>query len=429
MNAKQLAALVKIAKMRGANGLSDADQRRLYAEAGGDGFARICDDILADDPGIAAMYKEMMKDWKVSDKSALNPYDQFKFSSQTAWFRSVTKDNLSQMQAAGVQSVQIVAYLDDRTSEICRQMHGRIFPIEGYTDSQMQNQLTPPAEQMHASYGKPTSEIGTMLPPYHYNCRTTFVPFSSPDNLQDEVKNTLYNNEQIDRKQAEELLKQAAMAKWSNSARMRDHAQRHGREELGLSMSGYNNLMMDNIKKAGRDLIFVIDGSSQNLQLWSSRYSRTSAGDDYYLLSLVDVSNGNLITCFELKEKKLDKMLQKALRSSKVYKGSSIMKSDEKVFEWGDVPEDIGKAISIYRDFFFSMLYEQIEVQLDMQNRYGLHLAEMQGLLSDEQLETITELDKKYIMNYRKGKYKSDYWLQIDEMAEFFDWLSGQIEE
>jgi len=175
--------------------------------------------------------------------------------------------------------------------------------------------------------------------------------------------------------------------------------------------------------------VLAIDGSSQNLQLWSSRYSHTVAGDDYYLLSLVDVSNGNLITCFSLKQKKLDKMMQKALRSSKVYKGNSIMRSDEKVFEWGDVPEDIGKAISIYRDFFFSMLYEQIEVQLDMQNRYGLHLAELQGLLSDEQLETINELDRKYIRNYRKGKYACDYWLQIDEMAEFFDWLSEQIED
>jgi hypothetical protein len=324
-----------------------------------------------------------------------------------------------------VQSVQIVAYLDDRTSEICRQMHGRIFPIEGYTDSQMQNQLTPPAEQMHASFGKHTSEIGTMLPPYHFNCRTTFIPYSSPKNLQDEVKNTLYNNEQIDRKQAVELLKQAAMAKWSNSRRMRYHAQHHG-GDMGLSMSGYNNLAIDNIKKAGRDIVLAIDGSSLNLQMWSLRYDHTSKEIDKYLVSIVDLSNGNLVTCFIRDLPGIEKRLSQALRNSKIAKGSTIMKTEKKTYEYGIIPENIDNAVKNYRDFFLKILDETYQVQMDMQDRYGLHLAERQGLLSDEQLKTITELDKKYIMNYRKGKYKSDYWLQIEEMAEFFDWLSGQ---
>ena len=105
-----------------------------------------------------------------------------------------------------------------------------------------------------------------------------------------------------------------------------------------------------------------------------------------------------------------------------------IMKT-EKFFELGFVPENMPHAVHLYCDCFFKLFDELIEVEFDMCNRYGLYLAEQEGLLSEEQIIKIHIRDKQYLQNFRKGLYRADYWLQIDEMAEFFDWLSDYVYE
>ena len=54
-------------------------------------------------------------------------------------------------KAAGVKKYQILAALDERTSEICQEMNGQIF-----------------------EFGK--EEVGVNYPPFHPNCRTTIIP-------------------------------------------------------------------------------------------------------------------------------------------------------------------------------------------------------------------------------------------------------------
>lgn len=54
-------------------------------------------------------------------------------------------------KAAGVQKYKILAALDSRTSEICKEMNGQVF-----------------------DFG--TEQVGVNYPPFHPNCRTTIIP-------------------------------------------------------------------------------------------------------------------------------------------------------------------------------------------------------------------------------------------------------------
>ena len=54
-------------------------------------------------------------------------------------------------KAAGVQQYQILAAVDSRTSDICKEMNGKIF-----------------------DFG--TEQVGVNYPPFHPNCRTTIIP-------------------------------------------------------------------------------------------------------------------------------------------------------------------------------------------------------------------------------------------------------------
>ncbi len=55
-------------------------------------------------------------------------------------------------ELAGVKYYQIVAVLDERTSDICRHMNGKVFKLSDY-------------------------EVGVTASPFHANCRTTIAPW------------------------------------------------------------------------------------------------------------------------------------------------------------------------------------------------------------------------------------------------------------
>jgi hypothetical protein len=89
----------------------------------------------------------------------------------------------------GVDKVEVLAVIDHKTSQICRSMNGRIIDI-----SHLRNQrdrilnATSYREAIKASDltfkgalvgAKLPENIG--IPPYHFNCRTTIVPYSFSD--------------------------------------------------------------------------------------------------------------------------------------------------------------------------------------------------------------------------------------------------------
>lgn len=94
-----------------------------------------------------------------------------------------------------VKELRILAVIDERTSDICREMNGRVIrTIDAVEQRERLMSATMPEEvktaapwftpdQIRAKLGRPegalpTQEIvglGMTLPPYHFNCRTTVV--------------------------------------------------------------------------------------------------------------------------------------------------------------------------------------------------------------------------------------------------------------
>jgi hypothetical protein len=95
-----------------------------------------------------------------------------------------------------VKHFKVMARLDERTSKICRAMHGRIIPAE-HLDKQTDKMLSSNTiEQKKASsiwparpiYGKLPSNFGT--PPYHFRCRTQIIPVYLQNDIIDGKKVT-----------------------------------------------------------------------------------------------------------------------------------------------------------------------------------------------------------------------------------------------
>lgn len=103
---------------------------------------------------------------------------------------------ISGYEQAGTRFVQVVARMDERTTAICRSMHGRIIAVERlsaqrqrYLDAISRGHL----EAAHAAWpmlphdfdvsqlsgGRLPENIG--LPPYHFRCRTRTVAYFGRD--------------------------------------------------------------------------------------------------------------------------------------------------------------------------------------------------------------------------------------------------------
>jgi SPP1 gp7 family putative phage head morphogenesis protein len=78
-------------------------------------------------------------------------YGQAKTLARTELSRVEVQSQVDKYKSAGVEMVMFSAVMDDRTSEICQEMNGKIFPI---------NSLA----------------VGENEPPLHPNCRSTVVP-------------------------------------------------------------------------------------------------------------------------------------------------------------------------------------------------------------------------------------------------------------
>lgn len=98
-------------------------------------------------------------------------------------------------ERAGIARVQLRARLDERTTPVCRQMHGRIIPVarmRAQRDAYLaavasrNEPAARAAREMHGAdadlSATPTSALGrgTAAPPYHFRCRTVTVAWFGP---------------------------------------------------------------------------------------------------------------------------------------------------------------------------------------------------------------------------------------------------------
>lgn len=104
---------------------------------------------------------------------------------------------ISGMEKAGINAYQIVAILDDRTSEVCKYMDGKIFPLSRATEyrDKILSLKSPADIKSFSSWISPSElnrlkenktednelPLGLTVPPFHWRCRTIIKAFFSED--------------------------------------------------------------------------------------------------------------------------------------------------------------------------------------------------------------------------------------------------------
>lgn len=103
-------------------------------------------------------------------------------------YRTSNLGNLTGFEKAGIEFYQIKATLDDRTTEICRNMDGRIFEVSKGIEfrdkilslkTKEEIKEFAPWRTADEISGKETPDlpIGMALPPYHWRCRTIVIGY------------------------------------------------------------------------------------------------------------------------------------------------------------------------------------------------------------------------------------------------------------
>ena len=134
----------------------------------------------------------------------------------------------------GIKAFRVVATIDNRTSDICRSMNGRVINAK-HLGKQVEELLKAKsmAEKKNAALWKSSFLFGKLpknfgLPPYHFRCRTMVVPITVKKDKID-GKDVIYTRKRkedaivhIDKSGVERIIKKNIYAKLKNKHRLRD---------------------------------------------------------------------------------------------------------------------------------------------------------------------------------------------------------------
>lgn len=147
-------------------------------------------------------------------------------------------------EQAGVRYVEVRAHLDQRTTPICRSLHGRLIPL-GHIQTQRDRYLDaisrgnmeraktawPMMDAAHEVGGGRVLPGNIGLPPYHFRCRTVTVAYlgRDPDALTDapeddieRMRLAVRSREPASRADVARAVDRALMARW-DAGRLGDH--------------------------------------------------------------------------------------------------------------------------------------------------------------------------------------------------------------
>jgi SPP1 gp7 family putative phage head morphogenesis protein len=195
-------------------------------------------------------------------------------------------------ERAGIEYAEIVAVLDDRTSPVCRHLHGRLIPMDAL--SAQKNKMLTAAKSLDTNAYKKaqpmlsgaseamvvlepkTSKIvaqGIGMPPYHFRCRTTTVAYFEPADLWERASHWAIDGE-IPKDDQPRLIDYARNARWGTHKQVWEkaaggdgkehptsfvHFKKHASQVNAATMEEYNQHMMSLIRRAGRDVYLTIE--------------------------------------------------------------------------------------------------------------------------------------------------------------------------
>jgi len=252
----------------------------------------------------------------------------------------------------GIKYLEIRSVLDRRTTPLCREMHGRIIPVQDAVElrNAIINAKSPeevkkiaPWRKLEEISGKPTSKLpkGMALPPYHFNCRTRTIMVKKAPSIKDidfnkkgagrelreSLRQIINNREQISGKELKKLIERAMGADWKD---MKGHFYKHRNEKYTgwKSITEMNQMVSDLIRKGGRDIY---------LQIYEDKYPRIIFHGQNVMLA-VDPIDKTILTMFSVKDitKQLQRRNSKFIlqkKGKKINKWFMMAKNDKEVFE------------------------------------------------------------------------------------------------
>ena len=257
-------------------------------------------------------------------------------------------------ERAGVEYVEIVAVLDERTSPICRHLHGRIIPTSAL--SAQKERLLEAAKKLDmkaARKAQPmlsgaseaavlleqkTSKIvaqGVGMPPYHFRCRTTTVAHFEPADTWQKAGHWAIDGE-APRREIPRLLDYARNARWGMHLRLWErsrggdgrqhptafvHFKTHGEREMGFrSLEEYNQGLVSLVRRAGRDVYLAIRKKEHPYPVLIFRDERTQE------TAVINLKGQQFATFFRPSNKRFEALLRDYGISLKLESARSVMK-------------------------------------------------------------------------------------------------------
>ena len=330
--------------------------------------------------------------------------DQAESYTNTVSAKAVTLERLGEYQQRGVEYVKVVAYIDEATTDICRNMNGRIFAVGNALQSSIkQGNLAHPESFWtgNNNFGQePTSNMEALMPPYHYNCRTRVVPYYAPANDYEAAIDNYNNLVKLTTQQVEAIVGKVKGYEYASRDKLLGHFKKH-QEYFGAgSVQEYNQLVQELLQSPLKQMGVAISArdKSLNLYVWSSKIRQVNA------MAMHDFA------VFDLDKKRLKtfhpKTIEKIMQNldSKVH-GKVMMLSDQYVSK-GDTNMVVEYEVKCYE---YILDYFDTDDTTDEQEIIS-------RLMMEKEWDTIPEDFKKRILAVDK--------IVIDKYADWFDyWL------
>lgn len=312
-------------------------------------------------------------------KEELRP-EQLESYTNTVSARAVTTERLAEYQNRGVEYVEVVAYLDEATTDICRMMNGRVFPV-GEAGKVISNQeVLVQSEQFwqgnHYFAQSSTPEMVPWLPPYHYNCRTRVVPFVEPSDPLESAMVKYNNLLPMREKDIEAIANYALGLEFANREKLLEKYNKH-KKDMGVnSVSEYQNLLVKLLKNPLKNVGLAISARDKALTLyvWDPKVRRINE-TDYHDFGVFSLDQKRVKTFYPKTMQEI--MLNfdshyhrkiKLIAPNKIYKGNKMVTEyDVRCYEYIlDYLEtdDSTDEIEILCRLFYDKYWDEIEPEL-----------------------------------------------------------------
>lgn len=239
-------------------------------------------------------------------------------------------------ERAGVEYAEIVAVLDERTSPICRHLHGRLIPMSALSDQK--GRLLDAARRLDMKAAKAaqpmlsgaseaavllepkTSKIvaqGIGMPPYHFRCRTTTVAHFEPADTWQKASHWAIDGEAPQR-EIPRLLAYARNAHWGTHLRTWErsaggdgqkhptafvHFKKHGLREMELrTLEEYNQALISLLRRSDRDVYLAIQKKEHPYPVLVFRDDQTQE------TAVINLKGQQVATFFKSNNKKFDEL-------------------------------------------------------------------------------------------------------------------------